>query len=82
MNLYAIADPHLSFGVDKPMDIFNGWQNYIARLEENWQRLVRPEDIVVLAGDISWGMTFEEAKPDFAFFASSQRYKNRSKGKS
>ena len=37
VNLYTIADPHLSFGVDKPMDIFRGWDNYVERLEENWQ---------------------------------------------
>ena len=56
MNLYTIADPHLSFGVDKPMDIFRGWDNYVERLEENWQAVVRPEDTVVVAGDISWGI--------------------------
>ncbi len=63
-----LGDTHLSFGVpDKPMDIFNGWENYQALLEENWRRLIAPEDTVVLAGDISWGMTLEEAKADFAF---------------
>ena len=67
MNLYTIADPHLSFGVDKPMDIFRGWDNYVERLEENWQAVVRPEDTVVVAGDISWGIDLEEAKLDFAF---------------
>ena len=67
MKLYAISDPHHSFGVDKPMDIFNGWNNYVERLEENWQKTVLPEDTVVIAGDISWGMTLEEAKADFAF---------------
>ena len=67
MALYAIGDPHLSFGVDKPMDIFRGWQNYVGRLQENWQNKVTPEDTVVLAGDISWGMTMEEALEDFRF---------------
>ena len=57
----------LSFGVDKPMDIFRGWDNYVERLEENWQAVVRPEDTVVVAGDISWGIDLEEAKLDFAF---------------
>ncbi len=68
MSLFVLGDTHLSFGVpDKPMDIFNGWENYQALLEENWRRLIKPEDTVVLAGDISWGMTLEEAKADFAF---------------
>ncbi len=68
MSLFVLGDTHLSFGVpDKPMDIFNGWENYQALLEDNWRRKVSAEDTVVLAGDISWGMTLEEAKADFAF---------------
>ena len=50
MSLFAIADLHLSLGVDKPMDVFPGWENYVARLTENWRREVRPEDTVVIAG--------------------------------
>ena len=67
MSLYAIGDLHLSFGTDKPMDIFRGWENYVGRLEKNWQAKIKPEDTVVLAGDISWGMTMEEALEDFRF---------------
>ncbi len=68
MSLFVLGDTHLSFGVpDKPMDIFNGWENYQTLLEENWRRKVTAEDTVVLAGDISWGMNLEEAKADFAF---------------
>ena len=36
MSLFAIADTHLSFSVDKPMDIFRGWQDFEKRLEKNW----------------------------------------------
>lgn len=67
MSLYVIGDLHLSFGTDKPMDIFSGWTNYVERLEENWQNRVKPEDTVVIAGDISWGMSMEEALDDFRF---------------
>lgn len=67
MSLFAIADTHLSFGVDKPMDIFQGWQDFERRLSENWSAVVRSEDTVVIAGDISWGMTADEALPDFRF---------------
>lgn len=68
MSLFVLGDTHLSFGVpEKPMDIFSGWENYQALLEENWRRTVTAEDTIVLAGDISWGMTLEEAKTDFAF---------------
>ena len=32
MSLFAIADTHLSFSCDKPMDIFRGWDNHTERL--------------------------------------------------
>ncbi|MDE6730714.1 MAG: metallophosphoesterase [Oscillospiraceae bacterium] len=68
MSLFVMGDTHLSLGVpEKTMEIFQGWQNYQDRIAENWNRVVRPEDTVVLAGDISWGMSLEQAKPDFAF---------------
>ena len=66
-SLYAIADLHLSLGTDKPMDVFGGWKDYVPRLETNWNRLVKPEDTVVLPGDISWAMKLENAVEDFAF---------------
>lgn len=65
MSLFVIGDLHLSFGVQKPMDIFAGWENHTQRLEEAWRSLITDEDTVVLAGDTSWGMTHEEALPDF-----------------
>ncbi|WP_283607530.1 metallophosphoesterase [Faecalispora anaeroviscerum] len=70
MALYAIADLHLSLGANKPMDVFEGWHNYVERLEKNWRSTVRPEDTVVIAGDISWAMKLEETERDFAFLHS------------
>ena len=70
MALYAIADLHLSFGSNKPMDVFPGWKDYTQRLSKNWENLVSPEDTVVIAGDISWAMNFEEAYPDFQYIHS------------
>ena len=67
MSIYAIADLHLSLGSDKPMDVFSGWKDYVPRLEANWNRLIRPEDTVVLPGDISWAMKLENAIEDFSF---------------
>lgn len=68
MSLYAIADTHLSFGTDKPMDSFEGWQDYTSRLEKNWNKLVEEDDDVVIAGDISWAMDFSQLKADFDFW--------------
>lgn len=70
MSLFAIADLHLSLGCDKPMDVFNGWQNYTEKLEKNWRSIVNQEDTVVIAGDISWAMKLEDAEKDFAFIHS------------
>ena len=67
MALYAIADVHLSLGADKPMDVFPGWEDYTRRLQENWRRLVKPDDTVVIAGDISWAMRLEDTREDFAY---------------
>ncbi len=68
--IYAIADLHLSFGTDKPMDVFSGWVNYTERIRENWQKLVTPEDTVVIAGDISWAMKLSDIDKDLAYIQS------------
>ncbi len=66
MSLFAIGDPHLAISVkNKNMDIFGGWENYLELLENNWKKLISPEDTVVLAGDISWAMKLCEAFEDF-----------------
>ena len=70
MALFGIADLHLSLGTQKSMDIFRGWENYVERLEQNWRMLVKPEDVVVVAGDISWAMKLEETRQDFEFLNS------------
>lgn len=67
MAVYTIADLHLSFGTDKPMDVFSGWANYTERIRQNWTRLVTPEDTVVLAGDISWAMNLKDTFADFSY---------------
>ena len=70
MSLFAIADLHLSLGTNKPMDAFPGWNGYVRRLEDNWRRLVADGDTVVVAGDVSWGMSLEQAGADLAFLHS------------
>lgn len=67
MSLFAIADTHLSLGTDKPMDVFGGWADYVSRLEKNWNSVVNDNDYVVIAGDVSWAMNFDELKQDFDF---------------
>lgn len=71
MALYAISDLHLPLGVDKPMDIFGtAWENYVERLYENWQSIIKDDDIVVLPGDFSWATYLEQSKFDFQYLHS------------
>lgn len=67
MSLFVIADTHLSFGTDKPMDSFQGWNDYVSRIQKNWNNVVTNDDTVVIAGDISWAMNFDELYADFKF---------------
>jgi len=70
MSIFAIGDLHLSLSCDKPMDIFPGWSDYVSRIAESWNEQVKSEDTVVLPGDISWGMSLEQALEDFRFIDS------------
>ncbi len=67
MSVFAIGDLHLSLGCDKPMDVFKGWDGYVERLLENWNRVVGDGDTVIVPGDISWAMKLEDTYEDFAF---------------
>ena len=70
MALYAIGDLHLSLGCDKPMDVFGGrWLNYVDKLAEGFSALAS-DDVTVLCGDLSWGMSLEQAREDFMFIDS------------
>ena len=68
MAIYTIADLHLSFNTDKPMNIFGtNWENYEQKIKEDWLNKVTNKDYVILPGDFSWAMYLEETKKDFAF---------------
>lgn len=75
-----MGDTHLSLAVNKPMDIFGGWDNYTERMKENWEKTVSDEDTVIIPGDISWAMNFREALPDFQWLHSMKGRKIISKG--
>ncbi len=69
MKIYAISDLHISTNTDKPMDVFGGnWVGYLDKIKADWQKKVSAEDIVLIAGDISWAMNIEDAKEDLDFF--------------
>ena len=68
MSLFVLADLHLCKGnPTKTMSVFSGWDDYQERIERNWLETIKDDDTIVLPGDISWGMSLDEAAPDFKF---------------
>jgi len=68
--IYAISDLHLGNSVDKPMEIFGKhWEGHFEKIKKDWVEKVSSEDIVLIAGDISWAMTLEEVKSDLLSIA-------------
>lgn len=70
MPLFAIADLHLGFAVDKPMDRFGPhWERHPEKIADAWRRDVAGADTVLVCGDTSWAMRLEDAAADLAYLA-------------
>ncbi len=66
MATFVISDLHLSFGTDKPMDVFGEkWNNYESKIEADWKAKVKDSDYVIIAGDVSWATYLDEILEDF-----------------
>ena len=67
-KIFAISDLHLSFMADKPMNLFGQhWDNYEDKILTDWNSKLGPNDIGIIAGDISWAMKPAETDRDFDF---------------
>jgi len=82
MKVWTLSDLHLSFGTrHKEMDVFGEkWKNHAAKIKENWEKRIGAEDLVLIAGDISWGLKQEEVLPDLVWIHSLPGIKVMSKG--
>lgn len=70
MQIYSLSDFHLSTNCPKPMNIFGKvWDNYIEDIKTNCS-VINDEDILLIAGDLSWAMTLEQAQPDLEIIGS------------
>jgi predicted phosphohydrolase len=70
VRVFAIADPHLSGARPKPMTVFGpAWSEHPAAFFEGWRRHVREDDLVLVPGDVSWAMRWEEAEVDLRAIA-------------
>ncbi len=64
MALYTLGDLHLSSSGEKSMEVFGGaWRDYVSRLDESFSKL-NEDDVTVLCGDLSWGMSLEGSLED------------------
>jgi len=68
MRFFAISDLHLSSDNKKSMEVFGDkWTDYMNRIKDNWVNSITEEDVVIIPGDISWGMYVDECTEDFMF---------------
>ena len=68
MSIYAISDLHLSFGENKPMNIFGeNWTNHEEKIKKDWQEKVKEDDTVLMPGDFSWAMYLKDTYKDFEY---------------
>ena len=68
MSIYAIGDLHLSLDNSKPMDVFgDNWKNHMEKIKDNWKKIIKDDDLVILPGDFSWAMNIKDMYLDFKF---------------
>lgn len=73
MSIFVLSDLHLSTDskTNKSMEVFGArWQDYIAKIEKNWNAVVEDSDTVVVPGDISWATRLEDSENDLRFLNS------------
>jgi uncharacterized protein len=67
-RIFAIADLHLGGNMGKTMDKFGAhWHDHPRLIQENCQRLVKEDDILLLPGDLSWATRRRDAEEDLAY---------------
>lgn len=68
MSIFVMADLHLAFNQNKPMDIFGeNWVGHEEKIKRNWIENVKENDLVILPGDFSWETYLENTKLDFQY---------------
>ncbi len=82
MQIWALADFHLSFGIpNKKMDVFGSqWLDHAEKIRLHCQSLIKEEDLLLISGDLSWALKLDQVEPDLAFIDSLPGTKLISKG--
>lgn len=71
MTIWALSDFHLSFGMpNKSMEVFGpSWADWTNKIKHSCKTHIKEEDLLLIAGDISWANKIEEAIPDLEWIA-------------
>lgn len=69
MAVFALSDMHLSLSnPSKSMSVFGEqWKDYEENIKRNWNKIVGDDDLVIIAGDISWATYLKDSLSDFLF---------------
>lgn len=69
MRVFAIGDVHLPGGPRvKTMDRFGPvWEQHPDVIAAHWDKLARDDDVLLIVGDLSWGMNLDEVTDDLAW---------------
>lgn len=68
MRVWGIADLHLSLArPDRRERHAARWLDHAATIEREWRAVVRPEDLVLLPGDVSMARGHRDLQPDLAW---------------
>lgn len=73
MSLYAIGDLHLHFQSElkAPGQLHEPvWKNHDVKFRQNCEKLIKPDDTLVLVGDHSWGKKLPECEKDLEYICS------------
>ena len=81
MRIFGISDLHLPSSRNKPMDVFGEhWKDYVPRIKANWLARISPLDLVLMPGDLSWAMRWDDVREDIEFLRRLPGYKVLVKG--
>ena len=68
MTIWAISDLHLSFARPDRRERFAGrWRDHAETIERQWRAVVRPDDLVLLPGDLSMARNHRDVQPDLTW---------------
>ena len=68
MTIWGIADLHLSFAKPDRRERYAArWLDHAGRIEAEWRATVRPDDLVLIPGDVSMAVKHRDLQPDLAW---------------